>query len=115
MDLTLLCANCGAEWGKHGIDSSHDDAPLMCPLYMKNDGANWDGNYHKWRKWKPKDPMTEAPFVKTIPNWMKIAAVLLLLLIFEMIVFGVVYSVNYILISANESISHWNKPAIEFK
>lgn len=49
-----LCLNCGAMQKHHGIDSSAKDAPLMCPLYLKNDAANWDGNYHRWRKFKEK-------------------------------------------------------------
>lgn len=58
-----LCDNCGAIEKHHGIDTSAKDAItsttlLMCPLYMKNDRSNWDGNYHKWRKWKPKVPST---------------------------------------------------------
>lgn len=51
--IALQCDNCGAIEKHHGIDAVNN-GPLMCPLYMKNDGANWDGNYHRWRKWKPK-------------------------------------------------------------
>ena len=49
-----ICDNCGAMQKHHGIDAVHN-GPLMCPLYLKNDAANWDGNYHRWRKFKAKE------------------------------------------------------------
>jgi hypothetical protein len=54
-----VCQKCGEKKKNHGIDTV-TGGELMCPLYLKCDKSNYDGNYHRHKTFVASPNRTTA-------------------------------------------------------